>query len=90
MCAPPDCAERLAEVGVPLVPFGQPVRSLVHGTTPPSAADVPRRAAALRTALSPEICARAAAVAVTIRTDGATVAATALLDAARRTVATWS
>jgi vancomycin aglycone glucosyltransferase len=46
--------------------------------------------AALRTALSPEVCARAAAVAGTIRADGATVAATALLDAARRTVATWS
>jgi hypothetical protein len=43
VCAPPDCAERLAEVGVPLVPVGQPVRPLVHGATPPSAADVPRR-----------------------------------------------
>jgi vancomycin aglycone glucosyltransferase len=47
VCAPPDCAERLAEVGVPLVPVGPPVRSLVHGATPPSAADVPRRAAEL-------------------------------------------
>jgi vancomycin aglycone glucosyltransferase len=47
MCAPPDCAERLAEVGVPLVPVGEPVRDLVHGATPPSAADVPRRAAEL-------------------------------------------
>jgi UDP:flavonoid glycosyltransferase YjiC (YdhE family) len=47
VCAPPDCAERLAEVGVPLVPVGQPVRPLVHGATPPSAADVPRRAAEL-------------------------------------------
>jgi vancomycin aglycone glucosyltransferase len=47
MCAPPDCAERLAEVGVPLVPVGPPVRSLVHGAAPPSAADVPRRAAEL-------------------------------------------
>jgi vancomycin aglycone glucosyltransferase len=26
VCAPPDCAERLAEVGVPLVPVGQPAR----------------------------------------------------------------
>jgi vancomycin aglycone glucosyltransferase len=33
MCAPPDCAERLAEVGVPLAPFGLPVRSLVHAAT---------------------------------------------------------
>ncbi len=45
VCAPPDCAERLAEVGVPLVPVGPPVRPLVHGPTPPSAADVPRLAA---------------------------------------------
>ncbi len=33
VCAPPDCAERLAEVGVPLVPVGQPVRPMVHGAT---------------------------------------------------------
>jgi vancomycin aglycone glucosyltransferase len=45
VCAPPDCAERLAEVGVPLVPVGVPVRPLVHGAKPPSAADVPRLAA---------------------------------------------
>lgn len=42
MCAPPDCEERVAEVGVPLVLAGQPVRTLVHGATPPTAADVPR------------------------------------------------
>jgi vancomycin aglycone glucosyltransferase len=30
VCAPPDCAERLAEVGVPLVPVGPPVRQLVQ------------------------------------------------------------
>jgi vancomycin aglycone glucosyltransferase len=47
VCAPPDCAERLAEVGLPLVPIGRPVRSLVHGSAPPSAADVPRIAADL-------------------------------------------
>jgi vancomycin aglycone glucosyltransferase len=47
VCAPPDCAERLAEVGVPLVPVGAPVRPLVHGARPPSAADVPRLAAEL-------------------------------------------
>ena len=45
MCAPPDCAERLAEVGVPLVPFGPPVHTLVHGAAPPTSADVPRRVA---------------------------------------------
>jgi len=49
VCAPPDAefAERPAGVGVPLVPVGQPVRAMVTGATPPSAADLPRRAAAL-------------------------------------------
>ena len=47
VCAPPDWAERLAEVGVPLVPVGPPVRQLVHGATPSSAADVPRLVAEL-------------------------------------------
>jgi vancomycin aglycone glucosyltransferase len=47
VCAPPDWAERLAEVGVPLVPVGPPVRQLVHGATRPSVADVPRIAAEL-------------------------------------------
>jgi vancomycin aglycone glucosyltransferase len=50
MCAPPDCAERLAEVGVPLVPFGPPVHTLVHGAAPPTPADVPRRVAEVTTA----------------------------------------
>ena len=45
VCAPPDCAERLAEVGVPLMPVGKPVRPLVHGTVRPSPADIPRLAA---------------------------------------------
>jgi vancomycin aglycone glucosyltransferase len=47
VCAPPDFAELLARVGVPLAPVGQSVRPLVTGPTPPSAADVPRRAAEL-------------------------------------------
>ena len=47
VCAPPDCADRLAEVGVPLVPAGEPVRALVHGATPPSPDDVPRLTAEL-------------------------------------------
>jgi UDP:flavonoid glycosyltransferase YjiC (YdhE family) len=42
MCAPPDAEERLAEVGVPLVPVGQSMRAMVHGKTPPSPKDVPR------------------------------------------------
>jgi vancomycin aglycone glucosyltransferase len=32
---------------VPLVPIGPPVRQLMHGATPPSRVDVPRRAAEL-------------------------------------------
>jgi vancomycin aglycone glucosyltransferase len=49
VCAPPDeeFAERLAGVGVPLVPVGQPVRPMVHGSRFRSAADLPRRAAEL-------------------------------------------
>ena len=47
VCAPPDCAERLAEAGVPLVPAGEPVRALVHRATPPSPDDVPRLTAEL-------------------------------------------
>jgi len=50
VCAPPDCADRLAEAGVPLVPFGPPVRQLVHGAAPPSPADVPRRVAGVTAA----------------------------------------
>src|SRR5919201_6270221 len=49
VCAPPDeeFAARLAGVGVPLVLGGQPMRPPVTGGTPPTAADLPRRAAAL-------------------------------------------
>ena len=49
VCAPADkdFAELLARAGVPLVPVGQPVRPMVHGATPPSSADLPRRAAEL-------------------------------------------
>jgi vancomycin aglycone glucosyltransferase len=42
VCAPSDWAQRLAQVGVPLVPLGPPVRQLMHGGTRPSVADVPR------------------------------------------------
>jgi vancomycin aglycone glucosyltransferase len=59
MCAPPDCAERLAEVGIPLVPVGEPVRPLVHGATPPSMADVPRRVAELIAAWFDQVTAAA-------------------------------
>jgi vancomycin aglycone glucosyltransferase len=60
VCAPPDCAERLAEVGLPLVPVGEPVRQLVHGTKPPSEADVPRIAAELMATWFSEVAAAAA------------------------------
>jgi vancomycin aglycone glucosyltransferase len=59
MCAPPDCAERLAEVGVPLVPAGEPVRPLVHGASPPSVADVPRLIAELIAAWFDKVAAAA-------------------------------
>jgi vancomycin aglycone glucosyltransferase len=45
VCAPPDCADRLAEAGVPHVPVGQSVRQLMHGPRPASVADVPTVAA---------------------------------------------
>jgi vancomycin aglycone glucosyltransferase len=47
VCAPPDCADRLAGLDVPLVPVGQPVRALVHGASPPSPLRVPEIAHAL-------------------------------------------
>jgi vancomycin aglycone glucosyltransferase len=47
MCAPPDFEDLLARVGVPMVPFGQSVRALVHGARPASPADAPRVAADL-------------------------------------------
>ena len=47
VCAPPDFAERLAQVGVPLMPVGQPVRPPLHRARPPAAADVPPLAAEL-------------------------------------------
>ncbi|WP_326602590.1 glycosyltransferase [Streptomyces sp. NBC_01799] len=48
VCAPPDedFAQRLAGVGVPMVPVGQSARALTTAA-PPSSADLPRRAAEL-------------------------------------------
>jgi vancomycin aglycone glucosyltransferase len=40
-------SQRLAGVGVPLVLGGWPMRPPVTGGTPPTAADLPRRAAGL-------------------------------------------
>jgi hypothetical protein len=45
VCAPPDFAERLAGVGVPLVPVGQSARALTTGAPPPSS--LPRHATEL-------------------------------------------
>ncbi len=49
VCAPPDedFAQRLAGVGVPLVPVGPSARALTTGAPPPSAANLPQRAAEL-------------------------------------------
>ncbi|MCE7003151.1 glycosyltransferase [Kibdelosporangium philippinense] len=42
MCAPPDSASRLAEVGVPHVPVGQPARPKADGGKPPSREEMAR------------------------------------------------
>ncbi|MFI5584187.1 glycosyltransferase [Amycolatopsis sp. NPDC051758] len=49
VCAPPDdeFAQRLAGVGVEMVPVGQAVRPLVTGAEPPTAKGIPERAAEL-------------------------------------------
>ena len=52
MCAPPDFAEHLARLDVPMVAAGKSVRDLVHGATasgvkPSTPADAPRVAAEL-------------------------------------------
>lgn len=40
VCAPPDCADRLAELNVPLVPIGDSVRGFVHAAVKPTVAEV--------------------------------------------------
>jgi vancomycin aglycone glucosyltransferase len=67
----PYWAGRVADLGIGTAPNGP-------------APTTESLSAALRTALTPETCARATAVASTIRTDGATVAATLLVDAVSR------
>jgi UDP:flavonoid glycosyltransferase YjiC (YdhE family) len=97
VCAPPDCAERLAELAA-FLDAGTPPVYVGFGSmrAPKNFARVTieairaqgRRALLSRgwagLALTPQTRARAAAVAGTIRTDGATVAATLLLDAVSR------
>jgi vancomycin aglycone glucosyltransferase len=89
LCAPPDCAQRLAEVGVPLIPAGEPVRALVHRARPPSPDEVPRITAELIAIWFDKVAVvhhggagttTTATRAGAIRTDGATVAANLLLD----------
>ncbi len=87
VCVPPDedLAQRLIGVGVPLVPVGQSARALTIAAPPPSS--MPRHAAELIASQFDAVTAtraRATAVAGTIRTDGATVAAALLLDAVSR------
>ena len=64
----PYWAGRVAELGI----------GAAHDGPAPSTESL---SAALRTALTPQTRARATAMAATIRTDGATVAARLLLDA---------
>jgi vancomycin aglycone glucosyltransferase len=50
VCAPPDFADMAARLGVEMVPAGESVRALVHGSSgkkPSTPADAPRVAAAL-------------------------------------------
>lgn len=63
VCAPRDeeFAERLAGVGVEMVPTGASVRDLVSGKTPPSPGGVPRRAAELAAAFHANVSAVAEA-----------------------------
>ena len=71
MADQPYFAGRVAELGI----------GAAHDGPTPTTESL---SAALRTALTPKTRARAAAVAGTIRTDGATVAATMLLDGLSR------
>lgn len=45
LCAPPDFAELAAGHDVELVPVGRPVRPMVTGDAPPTASELPQRAA---------------------------------------------
>ena len=79
VCAPPDFADLLARVNVPMVPSGQSVRALVHGVKPSTPADAPRVAAGL-------VAAQFESVAPAAEGCDALVA-TGLMPAGARTVA---
>ncbi|WP_412076301.1 glycosyltransferase [Streptomyces xanthophaeus] len=70
VCAPPDeeFAERLAGVGVPLVPAGRPVRPLVISVTPGSAEGLAQRAADLMAAQFETVAAAAGGCDVLVAT----------------------
>ena len=79
LCAPPDFAERVADVGVAMVPLGRSVRELVHGAKPSTPADAPRVAADLVAAQFDTVPAAAE--------DCDALVATGLMPAAERTIA---
>lgn len=81
VCAPPDeeFAELLARVGVPLVPLGPTVRSVVAGTRPPTAQDAFR--------LAPELVAARFDTLTAAAEDCDALLATGLMPAGARDVA---
>ncbi|MCX4696194.1 glycosyltransferase [Streptomyces sp. NBC_01408] len=70
VCAPPDeeFAERLAGVGVPVVPAGRPVRPLVVSVTPGSAEGLAQRASELMAAQFDTVAAAAEGCEVLVAT----------------------
>ena len=79
VCAPPDFADQLARIDVPMVAAGQSVRALVHGAIPASAADAPRVAAELVASQFDTVAAA---------TDGCdALVATGLMPAGQRSIA---
>ncbi|MET8873297.1 glycosyltransferase [Nocardia sp. NPDC004604] len=68
VCAPPDFAERLAEVGVPMVPSGPSMREVASGPKKWEPADLPQRAAELVAAQFDALAAAADGCAVVVAT----------------------
>jgi vancomycin aglycone glucosyltransferase len=79
LCAPPDFAEPVGRVGVPMVPVGWSVRAMVHGPTAPAPVDAPRVAADLVAAQFDAVAAAAE--------DCDALVATGLMPAGERTIA---
>jgi len=74
VCAPPDSAERLAEVGVALVPIGRSIRTATHEAKPPSPKDAPRFAAELIAEQFDQVPAAAEGCDAVVATGGLAVA----------------